>query len=167
MRAWRVDPDLRGQHRWLWGVVDETFGMCRIREIEGLLPALSDLASALHMDHLRSQQPKAGMMVLGVVRGKELLTKTPRILQRAETLRELRAVVQRLELPLGKRIVVRNVRPGMSLGHAEIGQQEGHGLRGHRRSSIRVDVELSRNDLLLFAGRRDELACQVVCVAVG
>jgi hypothetical protein len=37
--------------------------MCGISQMERLLAALSYFAAALHVDHLRGQQPKAGMMV--------------------------------------------------------------------------------------------------------
>ena len=46
------------------------------------------------------QQTKAGMMVLGVVPGEEDMTVCPRVLDRAETLREIRPVLERLELRL-------------------------------------------------------------------
>ena len=48
----------------------------------------------------RCQQTKAGMMVLGVVPGEEDMTVCPRVLDRAETLREIRPVLERLELRL-------------------------------------------------------------------
>ena len=57
------------------------------------------------------QQAEADVMVLGVVPGEEDVAVGSGVLDRAEALRERRAVLQRLELGLGERVVVRHVRP--------------------------------------------------------
>jgi hypothetical protein len=51
------------------------------------------------------------MTVLRVVPPEELLAMRPRILDRAEARREVRSVLEGLELRLGIRVVVRDVRP--------------------------------------------------------
>lgn len=45
----------------------------------------------------------------------------PPMLERAEAVGEARVVLERLELGLGKRIVVRDVRARSALGDAEVG----------------------------------------------
>src|SRR5437879_6528179 len=91
----------------------------------------------------RCQEPEGRVMVLGVVPGEEDVAVGSGILDRAEALRERRAVLQRLELRLRERVVIRDVRPGMGLGDAEVGQQEADGPGGHRRASVRVDRQLA------------------------
>ena len=52
------------------------------------------------------QQTEADVMVLGVVPGEEDVAVGPGILDRPEPPRERRAVLQRLELGFGERVVV-------------------------------------------------------------
>ena len=59
------------------------------------------------------QQAEAGMMVLSVVPGEEALAVRSGVLNRAEPLREVRAVLQRLELRLRERVVVGDVGAAM------------------------------------------------------
>jgi len=70
--------------------------------------------------------------------------------------REIGAVLQRLELRLGERVVVGDVRPRVALGDREVGQQEGHRLGCHRRTAISVQGELVRRDAVAPAGLVDE-----------
>ena len=78
------------------------------------------------------QQAEAGMMVLGVVPGKEAVAVRSGVLDRAEASRKRGAVLQRLELGFRKGIVVGNVRTGVSLRHTEVGEEKSHGLGSHR-----------------------------------
>ncbi len=64
------------------------------------------------------------------------------------------------ELRLRERVVVGHGRPGMGLGHAQVGQQEGNGLRGHCRAAVGVDSELLPADALARARFADELLGQ-------
>ncbi len=77
---------------------------------------------------MRAEQSNSGMVVLLVVPGKERLTETTGFFDTAETLRELGAVLEGLELRLGKRVVVAGMRPAVRLGDPKIGKQEGHRL---------------------------------------
>ena len=76
------------------------------------------------MEHFGREQADAAVMVLGVVPGKEALEKAACILDRAEARREVRAVLQRLELRLRERVVVGDVGATMGLGDPQVGEQE-------------------------------------------
>src|SRR5713226_3409599 len=91
----------------------------------------------------------------------------PGILNRAEARWERRAVLERLELRLRERVVVGDMRPGMGLGHAEIGEQEGDGLGGHRRPAIGVDGKLPAVDALPATGLVNEPLGQRGALAMG
>ena len=62
----------------------------------------------------------ARMTVFGVVPTKKCLAMRPRVLDRPEARRKVGSVLQGLELHLGIRVVVRDVRPAVSLGDVEI-----------------------------------------------
>lgn len=68
------------------------------------------------------------MVVLLVVPGKESLTESTGFLDTAEALGELGAILEGLELRLGKRVVIAGMWPAVRLGDPQIGKQEGHGL---------------------------------------
>ena len=69
--------------------------------------------------HIRGrQQAEAGMMVFGVVPDEEGVAVGAGVLDRAETRRERRPVLQCLELRLRERVVVGDVWTAVSLGHA-------------------------------------------------
>ncbi len=72
------------------------------------------------------------MTMLGVVPTKKCLAVCPRVLNRAEARRKVWAVFQGFELSLGIRIVIRYVRPAVSLGDVEIDEQ----LRGPSSSNV-------------------------------
>ena len=63
------------------------------------------------------------MPMLGVVPRKEVRAVRARVFDRPEALRKVRAVLESLELRFGIRIVVRHMRAGMGLRHAEIGEE--------------------------------------------
>ena len=74
------------------------------------------------MHIIRRQEPKARMMVLGVVPGEEEVAVGSRVLDRAEPLRERRPVLQRLELRFREWVVVGYVRSRVGLGHTQVGE---------------------------------------------
>jgi hypothetical protein len=88
------------------------------------------------------------MAMIMVVPGEELVAEHPGVFDAAEPLREVRRV-QRLELGLGVRVVVGAVRPGVAFGDAEVGEQEGDRLGGHRGAAVGVQGELVAADALL------------------
>ena len=73
---------------------------------------------------VRREQPEPDVMMLGVVPREEVAAEAAAVFERAETVREVGPILQGLELRLGEWIVVRDVRPRVSLGDAEIGQPE-------------------------------------------
>ena len=107
------------------------------------------------------------MMVLVVVPGEEPLTKGARILDGAESVRELGAILQGAKMTLRIWIVVGDVRPRVGLGDAEIGQKEGHGLGPHRRAPIGVNSKLAVGDSEPTAGVCDEALGEFGAFAIG
>lgn len=79
-----------------------------------------------------------------------------RVNEGAEAFGEVGTILERLELRLGERIVVRDVGPGMRRRDAQIGQEQRHRLGGHRAAPIGVDGQLARKVPLSRAARRDE-----------
>ena len=55
----------------------------------------------------------------------------------------------------------------MCLRDAEVSEQQGERLRGHRRAAVGVNVALPRLDGLPLAGLTDEPACQCGALTVG
>lgn len=72
--------------------------------------------------------------MLFVVPGEETLAEAARVQQRAEALGKFRTVLQRLELTLRERIIVRDVGPAETPSDAEIGEQQRHWFGSHRRA---------------------------------
>jgi hypothetical protein len=105
-------------------------------------------------------QAKPAVPVLVVVPGKEFLAVRPGGFDRGEPCGEARPVFQRLELGLGVRVVVADVRAAVGLGDAEVGEQQRHRLGGHRAAAVGVDGELAGRDALLRRGRGDQLLGQ-------
>src|SRR3954447_176058 len=54
------------------------------------------------------------------------------------------------------RVVGGGVGTRVALEHAEIGQEKGHGLAGHRTAAVGVHGQRARRDLLLFGGLGDQ-----------
>ena len=77
-------------------------------------------------------------------------------LDRGEPAGEVGPVLQGLELGLGERVVVGDVRAGVGLGDAEVGEQERDRLGGHRGAAVGVDGQLVAADALLGAGLADQ-----------
>jgi len=109
------------------------------------------------VDIVRREQPEPDVMMFRVVRREEVAAGAAPVLEGAEAVREVGPVLHRLELRLGEQVVVRDVRPRVGLGDAEIGQQPRDGLRGHRRAAIGVHGELARSDALAFTALGDQL----------
>ena len=141
----------------LWSSMWEAFGVASIGRVENLLPLFDDLPGHAVMQHLRRQQGDSAVMMLMVVPGKERLAKIPRVFDGSETIWKLGPVLEGFELALRVRIIVRDMGPAMSLGHAQISHQQGHRFRGHRGSTVGVDGESSRLDALFGAGIGDPL----------
>ena len=107
---------------------------------------------AVVVDISRGMEPDAGVTVLVVVPAEEPAAEGVGVLVAAEAVGELGPVFHGAELAFAVGVVVGAVRPGVRLGHAEVGQQGGDGLGGHRRAAIGVDGELAMGDALFGGG---------------
>src|SRR5262249_23919417 len=101
-------------------------------------------------------EAEGGVMVLGVGPREEDVAVGAGVLDRAEACRECWAVLQRLELRLRERVVVGDVRPGVSLRHTEVGEEKSNGLGSHCRTPVGVDGELPGVDALPGTGLSNE-----------
>src|SRR5437773_3548666 len=79
-----------------------------------------------------------------------------RVLERAEALGKVRAILQGLELRLGEGIVVGDARPRVGLRDTEVSIEQGQRLRRHRRAAVGVDAQLPGLDVLPLARFADE-----------
>src|SRR5258707_14701084 len=80
----------------------------------------------------------------------------PSILERAEAVRKIRAVLHRLELALREGVVVRDVRPAVCLGDSQVSEQLCYRLATHRRASVSMESKPAGLDMLLFASLENE-----------
>ena len=112
--------------------------MCLIRGEKHLASGFLHILRKSVVDGLRRVQSDAGVMMLCVIPGKEDLTETSAILDAAESVGEVRHILERLELRLGKWIIITRIRSAVGLSDAQIGQEQGqpawtswtsHGLR--------------------------------------
>ena len=85
----------------------------------------------------------AGVAMLVVVPGEKRLAEGAAVLDAAEAIRKLGAVLHGAELAFRIRIVVGSIGPAVGLGDAQIGQQKGHRLGAHGRAAVGVDGELA------------------------
>ena len=81
--------------------------MCIESCLQGFCATLHDLWCSFIMHHLGGKHADAGMTMLRVVPAKEWLAKGSGILQAAEPLREVGAVLEGFELCFGIRIIIR------------------------------------------------------------
>src|SRR3984885_8226886 len=95
-----------------------------------------------------------------VVPAEELLAMSASIFDRAEAIREVRPVLQGLELRLGVRIVIRDVRAAMGLGDLQVDQKCGDRLGSHAGAAISVQRERPGNDVFFLDRIGDELLGQ-------
>src|SRR5204863_8707233 len=92
-------------------------------------PLVEDAVSATVVNVVRRQHGDPGVPVLPVVPLEEALAEVARVLEATESIRKLRSILERLELRLRIRIVVRDVRPAMRLRDAEVREEEADRLR--------------------------------------
>ena len=151
-----VDPDLVGTAAWFGGLAHEAFGVDAIGGIENSLTLFEDERGLVVVDHGRREQAQPGVAMFLVVPAEKSLRKSAAVLNAAETVWELWAVLQGAELTFRIRIVVRDVRTAVCFGDAQIGQQEGHRLGTHRGAAIGMQRELAGLDVLFRATLRDQ-----------
>ena len=97
-------------------------------DVEDVSALLEERLRAAVVNALRGHEADAGVAVGAVVPLEEVLAVGARILDAAETLREVRTIFERFELRLGVRVVIGDVRPAVSLGDLQIDEQGGHGF---------------------------------------
>lgn len=92
-------------------MADEAIGARQVggRQHEGPLRALRVRETMVHV--VRRVQPQPGVPMLRVVPAKEVHAVDAGVLERAEAVGEIRAILERLELRFGIRIVIRHRRP--------------------------------------------------------
>lgn len=96
----------------------------------------------------------------GVVPEEEVPAVSPGVMEGSEAIGEARAILEGLEWRLGERVVVGDARRGVALGHAEIGQEQSRGFRGHAGASIGMDRQLPLDDSEALGTGGDELLGQ-------
>ena len=100
-----------------------------------------DLLGGAVADVGGGEQRDPAVMVLEVVPAEKPLAEAAGVLDAAEPVREGRVVLEGLELALGVGVVVGDVRAGVALGHAQVPQEQGDRLGGHRGAPVGVDGE--------------------------
>jgi hypothetical protein len=91
-------------------------------------PFLHALGGAATVHVGRGEQAQTTVVMLEVVPAEKRSAERPGVLDAAEPFWELRPVLERFELGLRERIVVRDVRPRVALRHAKVGEQQRHRL---------------------------------------
>ena len=104
-----VDPHLRGPGRWLRPPAGEAFGVRGVGRGEHGRARRDALVGVAMVHVVGRQQAEAAVPVLGVVPGEERVAVGAGIVDRAEALREVRPVLQGLELRLREGVVVGDV----------------------------------------------------------
>ena len=134
----------------------EALGVSPMSFEKDLAPGGVELVGATVVNGGRRHEPQSRVPVRVVVVVEETAAEQAAVFQTAKAAWEFRAILHRLELGLGVGIIVRDVRPRVRLGYAEVGQEQGDGLASHRAAAVCVDGELVGFDVLLEAALADE-----------
>ena len=162
-----TDPCRGGLRQGFRAGPDKAFRVAGIGAVQYLLALLDDLLGHAVVQRFRGQQGDAAVAVLAVIPGEKLLAEGARVLDGSEALGKSRPVLEGLELALGVGIVVGDVRSAVGLGHAQVGQQQGDWLGGHRCPAIGMEGQITRNDALFRAGIGDQPPGQLRSLARG
>src|SRR5579872_6140818 len=95
-------------------------------EHDGACRAASGAKAVVHLP--RREQAERTVVVFMVVPVEQVAGAAACVLGAAEAIGEFRAVLQRLEVRLAEWVVIRYVRPTVSLGDAEVGVELRHRL---------------------------------------
>jgi hypothetical protein len=114
-----------GDHRGLRVLAHEPFGIAGVRRGEGVCAGGPYQLGVSIVDIMGSVPGDAGMTMLLVVPPVERLDMCPGMFEAGEPVREVRPVLQRLELGLRKGIIVGRPWPGVTSFHAQVRQQLG------------------------------------------
>ena len=150
-KRWWVDPNSGGRWRRRGHTGGEALGMRGVCVGEDSSSRSDALVGEAVVDVVRGQEADAAVSMLAVVPVEKGAAMGAAVLRGAEALGKVGPVLERLELRLGERIVVRDARPRVALRDAEVGVEMGHHLRGHRRPTVSVDRELTGRDALALA----------------
>src|SRR5580704_2999688 len=119
-------------------------------------PLFDRLRRQTMMNHSRGEKTQPGMAVLVVVPGEEFLGEGSGILQTPKAFRETGPVLQSPEVTFRIRVVIGDVGAAVGLSYPQIRHQERDRLRGHRRTPVRMDGELTGPDLFFLTGIPDK-----------
>ena len=144
----RIDPDGLGQRQRRGRLVYKPFWTSHESGVECRLPRQQYLRCTAVVNHRRREHADARVVVFMVVPVEERFAESMAILLRAEPIGKLRPVLHRLELAFGKGVVVRHVRSAVRFHNAQRGQELGYGVRFHRWSSVAMDNQFARVDVL-------------------
>lgn len=136
--------------------MDEALGVCRVGGVEHALAGIEYGAGAAEVDVGRREESERLVMVLVVIPLEEGTVVRDGRADVVETAREVGTVLERLELRLGERVVVGDVRPRVALRHAQVGEELRERLGAHRCTAILVQRERTGLDAVLRAGFGDE-----------
>ena len=104
--------------------------------IEGDRALPGQFGSEAQVYGFRGHEADPGMPMLGVVPSEECLAMRPCIGDRSEAVREVRAILESLELGFGVRIVIGDVRTAMRLADLQIDQQFSDRLGAHAGAAL-------------------------------
>ena len=120
--GWWVDPGGAGQWGWFWVFADEPFGGGCVGLGQGGRAGCPNGGRVAVVDIGGGVHPNPGVAVLVVVPVVERDTEGSGLFQAGEAVGEIGPVLQGFELRFTEWVVVTDVRPGVGLGHPEIGQ---------------------------------------------
>jgi hypothetical protein len=141
--------------------------VCREGGVKGYTALYGECGRASVVHGVGRHQGDAGVTVLGVVPRKEFSAVRSCIFDRAEASWKVRSVLQSLELRLGIRVVVRDVRAAVSFGDVEIDEQLRDRFGAHAGAAIGVQGQGAGHDVLFIDGVGDKLLGQFRGLAMG
>ena len=100
------------------------------------------------------------MAVLFVIPLEKLLAKGAAVLDAAEAIWKLRAVLHGSELAFRIRVVVGNIRTAVALGDTQVGHQKGDRLGPHDPAAVGMNGELAGGNLVFADSFLNELLGQ-------
>jgi hypothetical protein len=144
----RVDPNRLGKGFLPRRALDEALWMRRVGGEARAMPGLEDRRRPAVVHVGRRQVPQTTVMMRIVVPPEQGVADRPRILDRSESVRKFRPILEGPELGFGKRIVVAHARARAAGGDPEVGEQLGDELAAHRGAPVGMDRQLVRRDRL-------------------
>ena len=116
---------------------------------------------------VRRYVAEARVSVHRVVPSEEGLAVSPGVLDAAQARREVQPVLQRFELRLRVRVIVRDIGPAVALGDVQIDQQCSRRFGAHAGAAVGVQREHAGLDIVTSHRVGDELLGQFCVLAIG